>query len=81
MFEHDFDPYEFLIQTVERQQRLETAHNRLADAYSKSQHDLTVSLHTIQNLQHRYISVLQRLDALEREMMNAQSNRTTNTPL
>lgn len=81
MFNGDFDPYDLLMQLLERMQRLENVHNNLAIAYEQSQHDLSQALHIIQSLQRRHMAVLQRLDALEREKMNATTNTNTNSQI
>lgn len=78
MFDNNFDPYDLLMQIIERQQRLEQAHNKLAQSYEYTQRDLSTALHTIQDLQRRHITALRRLDALEGERINAQFNTNTN---
>jgi len=75
MFDSHFDPYDLLMELIERMQRLEQAHNSLAEY---TQRDLSTALYTLQDLQRRHVALLQRLTALERESMNAQSNTRTN---
>lgn len=57
MFDTGFDPYNALIELNERLLRLETAHNRLANAYQKSENDLSIALDSLQSLQKAYLSL------------------------
>lgn len=60
MMNNDFDPYDTLIQCLERISRLEHAHNKLAIAYDQSQHDLTQALKSIRHLQQVYLRELEK---------------------
>ena len=57
---NDFNPYDTLIECVERIQRLEHAHNALAREFEKSQHELTQALKSIRHLQHVYLRELEK---------------------
>lgn len=48
---HDFDPYDMLLQITERINLIERQHNKLAKAYQLSQRDLDTALKSIQHLQ------------------------------
>lgn len=74
---HEFDPYDFLMQITERQQRMENAHNRLAQAFEENHIALQHTRNTLNNLQRRHMEALARIDALEGERINAQLNTTT----
>lgn len=58
---HNFDPYDALIEMNARITALETAHNRLADAYVKSQKDLSVTMDSLVSLQKSHLIHVQLL--------------------
>ena len=65
MMSNDFDPYDALINMSERLQLLEQAHNKMAHAYQLTENELTLTLHSLRNLQQRHVNLMNRVDALE----------------
>lgn len=65
MMGNDFDPYDMLIQLSERLHRLEQAHNRMADAFHKTEVELNIALHSLRNLQQRHLQLTQKINELE----------------
>lgn len=63
MFHHNFDPYDALIELNERLTALETVHNRLADAYRQTQHDLNVTMESLVGLQKAHLQATATLRA------------------
>lgn len=59
-----FDPYDALIQAMERLQRLEQAHNQLAIAHAQSQKEFTAALQTLHHLQQSHLLSLRSIDIL-----------------
>lgn len=53
----DFDPYEVLLDLIERVNRVEQAHNNLAHAYERSERELNQALHLLQQLQKRHLAL------------------------
>jgi predicted nuclease with TOPRIM domain len=51
VFNNDFDPYDALMNVSDRLSMLQEAHNRMAHAYEKSQHELVLAKSNIRNLQ------------------------------
>jgi hypothetical protein len=66
---NDFDPYDILISTAERVNRLEAAHNKMAESYSKTEKEFTIALHSIRHLQQSYLEILSQ------QIQNAQKNK------
>lgn len=62
---HNFDPYDMLMQMQERMLVIERAHNKLADAYTKTEHDLNVTLHSLRNLQQAHLKLSQYVHNVE----------------
>lgn len=60
-----FDPYDALIQLDLRLTQLEIAHNRMADAFHKSEQELNIALHSVQNLQVLNARLQNRIKTLE----------------
>ena len=60
MMNNDFNPYDTLIECVERIARLEKVHNNLAIAFEKSEQELTQALKSIRHLQHVYLRELEK---------------------
>jgi hypothetical protein len=56
---NDFDPYDLLMQMNERMLTMERAHNKLAAAFSKSEHELTMALQSLCNLQQAHLKLSQ----------------------
>jgi hypothetical protein len=56
MFHHNFDPYDTLVSLNDRLNRLERAHNKLADAYTVSQRDLSITMDSLISLQKSHLS-------------------------
>jgi len=52
---HDFDPYDVIITLNERVHQLEGAHNALAHAFKKTETDLSVTLHSLRQLQQQVL--------------------------
>lgn len=65
MMQNNFDPYDILIQVSDRLARLEQAHNKMADAFHKTEVDLQVTLHSLRNLQQRHLQLTQKINELE----------------
>ena len=59
-----FDPYDTLIEAVERIQRLEFAHNQLATAYNKSEQELNTALKSLNHLQKSHMQAIKTIDLL-----------------
>jgi hypothetical protein len=49
--DHNFDPYNFIMELNERLSRLEYAHNKMAHAFQQSERELTETLKILKNLQ------------------------------
>lgn len=67
-----FDPYDMLIELNNRLQRLEIAHNKMANAFQKTEVDLNVTLHSLRTLQQKHIQLSQKVHQLETELTNQQ---------
>lgn len=59
-----FDPYDTLIEAMERIQRLEQAHNNLATAYNKSEMELNTALKSLHHLQKSHMQAIKTMDIL-----------------
>lgn len=59
-----FDPYDTLIEAMERIQRLESAHNKLATAYNKSEQELNTALKSLNHLQKSHMQAIKTIDIL-----------------
>jgi hypothetical protein len=59
-----FDPYDTLIEAMERIQRLEFAHNQLATAYNKSEQELNTALKSLNHLQKSHMQAIKTIDLL-----------------
>lgn len=64
MYENGWDPYDLLIEAVERIQALEKAHNNLADAFQKSERELNIALKSLNHLQKSHLSAIKTIDIL-----------------
>jgi predicted nuclease with TOPRIM domain len=56
---HDFNPYDLLIEMQARLDRLELAHNKLAHAFQKTEHELTELLKMFNHLQKSHLAMSQ----------------------
>ena len=54
----DFDPYDLLMEVMERMNRMEQAHNNLAKAFEKTERELNIALHSVRHLQQQYMLLL-----------------------
>lgn len=63
MFHHNFDPYDALIELNARLEALEKVHNKLADAFVKTQHDLNVTMESLVGLQRAHLQAQATLRA------------------
>jgi hypothetical protein len=54
---YEFDPYDMLIELNERLNRLETAHNKMAHAYQKTEEELSMTLSSLQSLQKAHLAL------------------------
>lgn len=70
MYENGFDPYDTLLEAVERIQRLEQAHNNLANAYQKSERELNTALRSLNSLQKSHMAALKTIDILTGHIEN-----------
>ena len=70
----DFSPYDLLIQMELRMNQLEKAHNKLADAYQQSEHELTIALHSVKQLQQIVAQLQNRVKILGVEQANINKN-------
>jgi geranylgeranyl pyrophosphate synthase len=70
MYEHGFDPYDTLLEAVERIQRLEHAHNNLAKAFEKSERELNTALKSLNSLQRSHMAALKTIDILSSHVVN-----------
>jgi hypothetical protein len=61
----DFDPYDMLVDITQRLARLESAHNKMAQAYQQHEQEVTITLHTLKQLQIQHQSLLQKMAKLE----------------
>lgn len=61
----DFDPYDLLVDMSTRLARLETAHNKMAKIFQQHEQELTITLHTLKQLQVQHQAVVQRMAKLE----------------
>ena len=61
----DFDPYDLLVDMSTRLARLESAHNKMAQAYQQQEQELTIALHTIKQLQLSQQTLIQRTAKLD----------------
>lgn len=61
MMDNNFDPYDMLMQMSERMLVMEKAHNKLAEAFTKSEHELTIALHSLRNLQQAHLKLSQHV--------------------
>lgn len=59
-----FDPYDTLMEAMERIQRLEVAHNKLATAYNKSEQELNTALKSLNRLQQNQLMTMRSVDLL-----------------
>jgi len=58
MMNRDFDPYDILMEVMERLNRLEHAHNKLANAFQKTERELNIALQSIKHLQQSHMVIL-----------------------
>ena len=58
MMNRDFDPYDLLMEVMERMNRMEQAHNNLAKAFEKTERELNITLHSVRHLQQQYMLLL-----------------------
>lgn len=70
MYENDFDPYDALIQALERIDRVEQAHNRLASAFQRTDSELNATLKALLHLQKTHVQLLNRIANLEQAHIN-----------
>jgi uncharacterized 2Fe-2S/4Fe-4S cluster protein (DUF4445 family) len=64
----DFDPYDVLMQTMERLARLEHAHNILVNAFKQSEQDLNSALRSLQALQKQHMNLMSKQAASHNEI-------------
>ena len=57
MMNNNFDPYDALISLQDRLNHLEHAHNKMAHAFRKTEVDLNIALHNLQNLQKSHLAL------------------------
>jgi predicted nuclease with TOPRIM domain len=60
---HAFDPYDALVEMQARLDRLEHAHNKLAHAFQKTDHELNQLIQHFNNLQKSHLALSQLVSA------------------
>lgn len=68
---NNFDPYDLLMECLERIDRLEKTHNNLANAYNKSEQELNIALHSLRHLQQTHMMTLSNQAKLEAKIYTA----------
>lgn len=70
MYNNDFDPYDTLLEAMERIQRLEQAHNKLAHAFDKSERELNTALKALNHLQRSHMAAVKTIDILSTKILS-----------
>lgn len=68
MLDPNFDPYEMLMQMQERIRNLEHVHNLLANAFTKSEAELTKTLKLLRDLQQHHLKLRLEHDQLKQTL-------------
>lgn len=64
----DFDPYDVLIQAMERLEQLERQHNKLAHAFQKTEREFNLALQSLKHLQQTQLHVLSKQVIMDKEV-------------
>lgn len=69
----EFDPYDLLMEALERLSYLENKHNQLAHAFQETEREFNLALQSIKHLQQSQLVVLSNQTKMEKRLQELES--------
>lgn len=73
MMKPEFDPYDLLIECMERLQMIELKHNQLATAFQQTDQELTIALQSLKHLQQTHMITMSNQVKLEKRIQDLEA--------